>query len=454
MTEHIQKHILIVDDDKDNVSFLQIFLRDEGYDTAVAANGEEALAKVKLHFYSVILLDLRMPKMDGMETLERLKEESPQSLVLIFSAYGNEEQFKRATQLKVFDFIEKPVKNNILKLKIDKAKEHSDTLLESAESKKAILAKYPYQNVISNSPQIRELMARIEKLAAVETYVLITGETGTGKGLFARALHYRSVRAQKQFIHVNTAGLPETLLEAELFGHEKGAFTDAKARKFGYFESAVGGTIFLDEIGEISEKTQVNLLRVLQDKQITRLGGTESIDVNARVITATNRNLEKMVAEGRFREDLYYRINRVRLHLPSLRERREDIPLLANFFIMKYTRRPMKFSDEALTKLMEHSFPGNIRELESIIEQAVIFAESDTITPRDLSIQNSGAQPGAVLNDFVNVPWKEAKERFEKHYLETLLEQHGDNLSRAADISGIDRSELYKKMDKLSLRKK
>ncbi len=300
MAELKGKKILVVDDDLDTVDILTDFLKDEGFEVVSVSSGQEALGEVGKAFFHVILLDIRMPGMDGIQVLEKLQEESPQSVVIILTAYGSKENIKRADKAGVYDVVDKSVDNDWLLGKVRKAFQHSDALLSNEQARKEILNKYPFENIIGSSLQIKKVFKKIEKVASTDSSVLITGDTGTGKELVARAIHAKSKRFGP-FVAVHSAALPETLLETELFGHEKGAFTDAKNRKFGYFESCKDGTIFLDEIGEISPKMQVTLLRVLQEKKITRVGGTEEISVNARVIAATNKNLEKLVSEEKFR---------------------------------------------------------------------------------------------------------------------------------------------------------
>jgi DNA-binding NtrC family response regulator len=452
MDEKFNNKILVVDDDQDNIDLLTRILSKEGYKVISALDGFNGIKEVKKSFFKVILLDIRMPGMDGIEVLEKLKEESPQSLVMIFTAYGSDENIKKACKIGVYDMVDKPIDNKLLLLKIRKAFQHADALLSKEQSRKEVLDRYPYENIIGSSPQIKKIFKDIEKVAPTDSCVLITGETGTGKELVARAIHSKSNRSDT-FIPVNAGALPETLLEAELFGYEKGAFTDAKARKFGYFESCKDGTIFLDEIGEISPKMQVNLLRVLQEKKLIRVGGTEEIAVNARIIAATNKNLEKVVMEGSFRKDLYYRIKTVTIHLPPLRERRDDINPLVEHFIKKYSNKKIVVSDEAMKILMKYDYPGNIRELEHIIERALIYQENNIIRPNELPTEVIGRKNIAEFSEIFNLPWKEAKQIFEKWYIENKLGKAGWNVSETAKISGIDRSDLHKKIEKYGIKK-
>lgn len=452
MTEKFNNKILVVDDDQDNIELLTLLLSKEGYRVISALNGITGIREVIKSFFKVILLDIHMPGMDGLKVLERLKEESPQSLVMMLTAYGSDENIRKVCKSDVYDFIDKPIDNKLLLLKIRKAFQYADALLSKEQSRKEVLNRYPYENIIGSSPQIKKIFIDIEKVAPTDSCVLITGETGTGKELVARAIHSKSNRSDT-FIPVNAGALPETLLEAELFGHEKGAFTDAKARKFGYFESCKDGTFFLDEIGEISPKMQVNLLRVLQEKKIIRVGGTEEIAVNARIIAATNRNPEKLVTEGSLRKDLYYRIKTVTIYLPPLRERRDDIKPLVEHFIKKYSNKKIVVSDETMEILMEYGYPGNIRELEHIIERALIYQENNIILPNELPPEVMGRKNIAEFSEIFNLPWKEAKQLFEKWYIGNKLGKNEWNVSETARISGIDRSDLHKKIEKYGIKK-
>lgn len=453
MADIPRKKILVVDDDADNLELLTIILSSGNYDVVTASNGTEAMWAATGTFFSVILLDLRMPGMDGMAVLAKLKEDSPRSLVMILSAFGSNENIKKACKADAFDFIDKPVDKNLLLHKIEKAFIHADTLMKEEEAGREIARRYPYKNIIGASPLLSKVFKDIEKVAPTDSCVLVTGETGTGKELIARAIHAGSQRASGPFVPVNASALPETLLEAELFGYEKGAFTDAKARKFGYFESCKDGTIFLDEISEICPKMQVMLLRVLQEKKIIRVGGTEEIAVNARVIAATNKNLEKLVNEGTFRQDLFYRIHVVNIVLPPLRERKEDIPLLIEHFIGKYSSKVVRVSDETMEILMNYDYPGNVRELEHLIEHALIYREGDTIKPENLPLRIKTKNHVSEFAEAFDLKWKDAREFFEKRYIEKRLKETNWNISEAARISGIDRSDLYKKIEKFGIKK-
>jgi len=455
MPEISEKKILVVDDEADNIDLLNRLLGHEGYEVHSATNGAEAVRKAIAAFFQVIVLDLRMPGMDGIQVLEKLKEKSSQSQILILTAYGSDESIKKACGGNAFDFIDKPVDNKLLLHKIQKAFEYAATLFQTEEARKKELEKNPYKDIIGSNARIKDVFKRIDKVGPTDSCVLITGETGTGKELVARACHEKSQRAGNPFKSFNVGALPETLLEAELFGYEKSAYTGAMNRKIGYFESCQGGTIFLDEIGDISLMSQVKILRVLQEKTITRLGSTESIKVNVRVITATNKDLEDLVKKGDFRQDLYFRINTINIHLPPLRERKDDIEPLVNYFIKKYSGKDVKISAAAMNVLLEYNYPGNIRELEHIIEHALIFQENNLILPKDLPPELTGHKLGsAKFAGIFELPWEEAKNDFEKMYIREILQKAQGNITEAAKISGIDRSYFHKQIKKYDIKVK
>ncbi|MCU0286453.1 MAG: sigma-54 dependent transcriptional regulator [Acidobacteria bacterium] len=446
--ESTGKKILVVDDDSDGIALLRKILKDAQYEFFSAESGKEALDLVKIIFFPVVLLDIRMPGMDGIEVLKHLQIESPQSMVILLTAYGSPENIERALNARVHDILDKPIDNNLLLLKLENAFRLFETKLKNEQIEKELLNKYPYRNIIGASPKLINILKTLEKIAPTDAAVLITGENGTGKELIARAIHDRSKRKCEPFTTVNAAALPESLLESELFGYEKGAFTGASARKIGYFEYCQKGTIFLDEIGDVSLTTQVKLLRVLQEKQINRLGNAKLIDIDVRIITATNKEIKKLLQEKQLREDLYFRINTIHIHLPPLRERKEDIPFLINHFLKKFSHKEIKVSDAAVVRLMEYDYPGNVRELGHIIEQAVILQEDNLILPSHLPVEVVGKQVISNFTELLKHPWKEAKALFEQRYIESALERAGGNVSVAARETGIDRSYFQKQIKK------
>ncbi|HDM89892.1 MAG TPA: sigma-54-dependent Fis family transcriptional regulator, partial [candidate division WOR-3 bacterium] len=383
----MDERILIVDDEASVGQFLSIMLEREGYKVEAVLSGKEALEKIAENPPQVVLADLRMPEMDGIELLTRIKEEDPRIAVVIMTAYGSLESAVEAMRKGAFDYVMKPFQIEEIKLVIKRAIEERKLREENLELKRRV-KQYELKEIVGKNEKFQRVLELAKKVAPTDSTVLIRGESGTGKELIAKAIHNMSPRANNPFIAINMAALPEELLESELFGYTKGAFTGATKNKEGLFKAAEGGTILLDEISEASPRIQVKILRALQEKEITPVGSTKTIKVDVRIIASTNADLEKMVAEGRFREDLYYRLNVVYIHLPPLRERKDDIPLLTNHFLKKYTSLynlpPKKISDETMKILLEYSWPGNVRELENAIERAVILSEGDVIKPADL----------------------------------------------------------------------
>ncbi len=382
-----KEKILVADDEKSMREFLEIMLRKEGYRVTLASNGEEAVRWAEKEIFDLALLDIRMPKLDGLLALKKIKSLSPETVVVIITAFASTDTAIRAMKEGAYDYITKPFKVDEIKLIIRNALEKKKLEKENLILKQVVQERYHFGNIIGQSPKMLEVYSLLEKVAPTKTNILITGESGTGKELVAKAIHYNSPRRDKPFVTLNCGAIPESLIESELFGHMKGAFTDAISTKKGLFEVADEGTIFLDEISELPLMMQVKLLRVIQDKEFKRVGGTEDIRVDVRIISATNKDLEEAVREKRFREDLFYRLNVIQIKLPPLRERKEDIPLLAHHFLKKYSEELGKsitrISPEALQFLMNYDFPGNVRELQNIIERAVALE-----TGSELSLQN------------------------------------------------------------------
>lgn len=369
--------------------FLEIMLRKEGYGVACAPNGKEALNKLEARAYDLVLTDIRMPGADGMEVLNRAKELNPGTIVIMITAYGSTESAVEAMKRGAYDYITKPFQVDEIKLIIRKALEKKALEEENILLRRELKSKYQFGNLVGSSPEILKVYDLIQRVKDTKANILISGESGTGKELAAKAIHYNSPRKDKPFVTINCSAIPETLMESELFGHTKGAFTGAVSNKMGLFESANGGAVFLDEIGELSPSLQVKLLRVIQDRTFRRVGGTEDVEVDVRIICATNKKLEEEVRQGGFREDLFYRLNVIQIQIPPLRERREDIPVLARHFLDKYSRELgreiKKISEEAMECLLKYSYPGNVRELENIVERAVALESRNIILPESLS---------------------------------------------------------------------
>ena len=373
--------ILIVDDEESLREFLSIMLHREGYQVDSAVDGAQAEAHLRDHTYDLVITDVNMPRMGGMELLRHIKERAPETVVLMITAFSTTEQAVEAMKQGAYDYITKPFKNEEIRLVIKNALERRELRQENLALKEELGKRYSFEGLVGKSKGMQDVIALIRKVAPSQVKVLITGESGTGKELVARAIHFQSERRNQPFVPINCGAIPENLLESELFGHEKGSFTGAIKQKEGLFESAAGGTIFLDEVGELPPMMQVKLLRVLQENEFRRVGGTRSIQTDARVIAATNRRLEEAVASGSFREDLYYRFNVIRIDLPPLRSRREDIPLLIDYFWERLTGEPhVEVAEEAMRRLLDYHWPGNVRELENVIERATVLGHAGRIT--------------------------------------------------------------------------
>lgn len=447
------KHVLIVDDEESIRSSLDGILRDEGYRTSVAASGEDALSLLKEELPDLMLLDIWMPGLDGLETLRRARELAPEQVVIMMSGHGTIETAVKATKLGAFDFIEKPLSLEKLLLSIQNAVKIGQ-LVEENRSLKAMIAKE--YDMVGSSPEISLLKEQIAIAAPTSGWVLITGENGTGKELVARAIHNQSRRREKPFVEVNCAAIPEELIESELFGHERGAFTGATTQRKGKFDLAHEGTLFLDEIGDMSLKTQAKVLRILQERKFERVGGSKTIEVDVRVIAATNKDLEEEIRQGSFREDLYYRLNVLPFHVPPLRERREDIPRLVShfldYFCSKEGREIKTITPAALATLQGYSWPGNVRELKNIVERLVIMTPEASIQETHLppAMRTKKFQPsdprGTNLAGVDMSNFKEAKEEFEKEFILQKLEEHDWNISRTAEAIDIERSNLHRKI--------
>jgi two-component system, NtrC family, response regulator PilR len=455
--------ILIVDDEPSMREMLRIVLRRDGYDVQLADSGRDAIEQLRQSHFDLLLSDIKMPDISGVDVLRAAKEINRDVVAFMMTAYASTSTAVDAMRLGAVDYFTKPFSVDELRLKIRQHLESHRLKQENVLLKKALNTRYEFSNIIGRSEPMLDVFRMVETVAKTTSTVLITGESGTGKDLVARAIHYNSLRRERPFVALNCGGVPETLLESELFGHMRGAFTGADTNKKGLIEVAEGGTVFLDEIGEMTTTMQVKLLRVLQDRRFRRLGGTEEVQADIRVIAATNQDLEKLVASGRFREDLFYRINVIRMHLPPLRERRDDIPLLAEHFLSKYAeqmKKPVRsIAHDSLLLLQGYGWPGNVRELENVIERAVALEQTPTVLPHSLPAQirtpgvikgdadpesriaDPGSRfpdPGLMLPDLGEGFDLEARgEDFYRHYIALALERAGGVQVKAAEMLGM-----------------
>ncbi|MCA1814863.1 MAG: sigma-54 dependent transcriptional regulator [Acidobacteria bacterium] len=443
-----QPLILVAEDEDLMRVILSGLLEGAGYRVALAASAEEALEKFTTEDVAVTLTDIRMAGMDGLQLLDRIKDVDAEALVVVMTAYSSVETAVAALRKGAYDYVTKPFVNEDLLQSVKNALRQRELFRENRALRRELDRRYSFAEIIGTSEALQSVFRLVEKVAATTTNILIEGESGTGKELVARAIHHNSPRAERPFVAVNCGALPETLLESELFGHTKGAFTGAVANKVGLFRAAEGGTIFLDEIGEVSPAMQVRLLRAVQEHEVTPVGASAPVTFDARIICATNRDLEREVSEGRFREDLYYRLNVIEIHLPPLRERREDIPLLVRHFITRTAREQGRdekpISREAMTALINYAFPGNVRELQNAVERAFTLSgeelDLDSLPPR---VRDSFDGTMAVRDPDGLRPTLAEIER--RYILETLAAVNQDK-TRAANILGIDLSTLYRKL--------
>jgi DNA-binding NtrC family response regulator len=439
--------ILVVDDEFSVRDSLYKWFSEDGYQVDTAENAVVALKKLQDGKWDLILLDIKMPGMDGMELQKRIKEIDKNIIIIMITAFASVDTAVQALKEGAYDYVTKPIDPDYLDHIVNNALREKNLSIENIQLREQIFDLSKFDEIIGDSAPMKNVFNLIDTVAKTDTTVLIKGESGTGKELIARAIHSNSSRRYFPFIPVNCGGLPEGILESELFGHERGAFTGAQYRRKGKFEMADGGTIFLDEIGNVSMKTQMDLLRVLESKQFTRVGGNEVITSNFRVISATNADLEAAVKAGTFREDLYYRLNVFSVMLPPLRERKSDIPLLAQHFLKKYSilmKKPIdSFSPEAMDLLVKYNWPGNIRELENAVERAMVVGKPTQVMPENLPFQLSEAK---------KIPTTESLADVEKNHIIYILDKTGWNISKSAEVLGIDRVTLYNKIEKYGLR--
>jgi two-component system response regulator HydG len=452
MNQDERATILVVDDDPGHLTTLQTIIRSWGYIVEVTDDGSKAVEKVKERPFDLILMDVRMTVMSGIEALKLIKEYNPTIPILIMTAYSSVESAVEALKTGAYDYLTKPLDFEVLKLSIEKARDHMGLKTENKALKEKLRSEFDLKNIIGKSRPMKELIDMVAMIAPSEATVLITGESGTGKELIARSIHYNSPRKDHSLVVVNCAALTETLLESELFGHEKGAFTGADKRREGRFMHANKGTIFLDEIGEMSPMMQAKLLRVIQEREIQRVGSDDTVKVDVRILAATNRNLEDDVADGKFREDLYYRLNVVTVDAPPLRDRQNDIPLLAQHFLEKYSEKNRKqvkgFSPTAMDILLKYDWPGNVRELENAAERSVILLNGDYITEKELPLnitQTYSEESNWIATQPANTEPRPLEE-VEKEAILAALDASGGNKSETARRLGINRKTLHKKL--------
>jgi len=438
--------ILVVDDENSVREMLKKGLTQMGgFSVAVAQNGPEAIDKIEKDVFDLVLTDLKMPEMDGMDLLNAIKNTRPEVMVILMTAHGSIETAVEAIKMGADDYITKPIDFNDLLLRISKARKESFLLKENRLLRMEVRRKFEFSNIVGKSKKMQEVFSLIEKVATSNSTVIIYGGSGTGKELVAKAIHYNSSRTEKPFVPFNCGAIPETLVESELFGHTKGAFTGAVQSKKGLFEEASGGTLFLDEISTIRPSIQVKLLRVLQEREVMRLGNTERIKIDVRLIAATNENLEVSMKNGKFREDFFYRLHVFPIFLPDLKDRKEDIPLLAHHFLDHYVQETKKeikgISKEAVDLLLEYNWPGNVRELENVIERAVIMADQEYVTPEDLPPSLIEEASGLIKRGVME---RKSLEDIKAEFITEILKETAGNKRIAAEILRVNPRTLYR----------
>jgi two-component system NtrC family response regulator/two-component system response regulator HydG len=448
--------LVVIDDERNAADALGALLHDDGYEVAVGYDAETALRLLETQEPDLVLTDLRLPGLDGLELLGRIRQMHPSTMVIVMTAYGTVKNAVKAMKLGAEDYLSKPVDVEELELVVSRALEKKSLLAEANVLRQRLEQKYRFDNLVGESPPMLEVLKSVRQIAPSNASVLLLGESGTGKELFAQAIHENSPRKRRPFVKVACAALPETLLESELFGHEKGSFTGAIAARAGRFELADGGTLFLDEIGDITPTVQVKLLRFLEEHEFERVGGNKTLKVDVRMVAATHRDLEARIREGLFREDLFYRLNVIELHIPPLRDRRSDIPILAHHFLKRFAEANQKeirgFSDEALGLLARHSWPGNVRELENAIERAVVLASEPLLGPAHFpTLVARAAEPVVPATGGVRIPGSSLAE-IEREAIQRTLESVSGSTSRAARVLGISPRKIQYKLKEYEAR--
>jgi two-component system response regulator AtoC len=452
-----KERILLIEDEENLRHMLSVFLGKKGFAVTEAANGEEGLAQARETRHRMVLCDVMLPDHNGLELIPQLLDIDHHQIIVVMSAYGSLDTAIEAIRLGAKDYISKPFQPRELLIKVRKALEEEHLREDNLRLQREVENRYSFQNIIGRSPAMQHLFGQVKKVANFKTTILITGESGTGKELIARGIHYQSERRDKPFVAVNCSAIPENLLESELFGHVKGAFTSATSHKRGLFEEASGGTLLLDEVAELPLSLQTKLLRAIQEEEVRKVGDTRTTSVDVRLLAATSREMEKEIREQRFREELFYRLNVVNLRLPPLRERTEDLPLLLDHFLRRFAEKAGKeldgFSSDALSHLLRHTWPGNVRELENRVERAVLLAEGKTITADDVLLEPgalpSGEGTGSFLPDSLSI--KKCKAAMETHLIGKALEKHGGNRTKAAADLEISYRALLQKIKEYDL---
>ena len=441
------KAILVVDDEESHRMMLRAHLEEDGFEVVEASDGHEAVQRVENRFFDLVLIDIRMPKMDGREALRQIKHFNPSIPVIMMTAYGSIDSAVETLKSGAEDYLTKPLDMDELLIKVHRSLRFRQLEEENLLHRERLGTRFDFSSIIGKSPRMKELFEMLSMVAPTDATILLLGESGTGKEIVANAIHQNSQRMEMPYVKVSCAALPETLLESELFGHEKGAFTGAMSKKKGRFELADNGTIFLDEIGEMSLLTQTKILRVLQEMEFESVGGTKTIQVDVRIITATNKDLDEEVRKGRFREDLYYRLNVVPITIPPLRERKEDIPILAEHFLRIYREKNRRtitgFEPRVMDAFIRYPWPGNVRELENIVERTVIMCRGDMISIHDLPPTVTGSQQQEGESEFISGPKLKDVER---EAIVRTLRHTGGNRTRTAIVLGITRKTLQNKI--------